>query len=1015
MNIVRGTVQGWDGLEKIKFTFKKKGFEDIEKDSEGLFVTILDHEDLGKEFLKIILISEDFNKYYKYLEGTGGTGVTYLLLIKDFEEFVFVRESFTTLGKKKREAFKFSRSDPKRSCLEKLNNLEFNKIDSFENLFDTKEVVNQFYEDYKNKRTQLVSKIQGIKNSDDKENYAQIIFDRLIFLHFIQEKGFLNNDKKFLSNSYEQIKAGKQNYYEDFLKFLFFDVLNTPKSKRNLKHAKYNSIPFLNGGLFREHRIEDENPKIWISNDIIEDIINFLGEWYWYVEEGSDLGEDKALSPEILGHIFEKSVTNQKEKGAYYTPAEVTKYISEESIFRFCVEKVNEKFFRRYKDISWLVDSNSIKEIEYLFFDVLKRISVLDNAVGSGAFLLASHKTLLELYSVIWEKIKTGKSEQIKRENENIKQAKSSQYYFKKFIISHNLFGVDIEEGAIEICKLRLWLSLVSEFTLESVEPLPNVDYNVIKGNTLVGYIKTSDVQQITLTDNKPLSKILKELGDLKKEFLEESDPKKVKDIKIKIDDKISVEDKKLNKKLFNRLLSENINSNELTEDILLPFHWCLKFYEIISNGGFDIILGNPPYVRVQNLSYELIDIYKKRFHSAHKRIDLSILFIERSLNLLKEGGYSAFITSSQFLKAEYGRKIRKLMKNDLEEILYFGDNQIFDNATNYTSIFMFKKNNKRKEFYFVNGQKYNVRGPLKRYSKQNFCEVKKSELDDGPWALDDTNIVYLIKKIKNVSTRTLKDIANVDYGLVTGLDRVLILKNFNNISKLINEPVVFPLLKPRNISRYKIEKPDHYIIYPYSKNNKKTDLITEKELKKKSPNTYKYLLDNKEALLGREDSRTDLGSSGKKWFSLIRHSSFQKTFRLKILTQATCKKNEFCLDREGLFFTGGSIYSVYPREESGISTTSLLGLLNSKVAEFFYRITCPILQNKYRSYSGTFLKKLPIPLNFKGKMAELEELVIERVNRNEKEYEDKIDEIIYDLFKLTSKERKTLEEYLKN
>ena len=123
MNIVRGTVQEWDTLEKIKTVFEKKGFEDIESEDGGLIVTILDDENLGKEFLKIILVKDDFGRYYTYLKGTGGTAVTYLLLVKDFEEFVFVRESITILGKNKIEKFKFYRNDPKRSSLEKLNGL----------------------------------------------------------------------------------------------------------------------------------------------------------------------------------------------------------------------------------------------------------------------------------------------------------------------------------------------------------------------------------------------------------------------------------------------------------------------------------------------------------------------------------------------------------------------------------------------------------------------------------------------------------------------------------------------------------------------------------------------------------------------------------------------------------------------------------------------------------------------------------------------------------------------------
>ena len=160
MNIVRGTVQNWTSLEEIKKVFEKKGFSDIENEQEGFLVNI--SEEL-REFLKVIVIKDDISKYYRYLEGS--LGIEYLLLIDSFSEFTFVRQKITTLGKKKIEKFKFYRDDPKNSSIIKLNALEFEKVETFENLFDTKAVVDDFYKEYKEKRTKLVSKIQSIKIS----------------------------------------------------------------------------------------------------------------------------------------------------------------------------------------------------------------------------------------------------------------------------------------------------------------------------------------------------------------------------------------------------------------------------------------------------------------------------------------------------------------------------------------------------------------------------------------------------------------------------------------------------------------------------------------------------------------------------------------------------------------------------------------------------------------------------------------------------------------------------------
>lgn len=618
MNIVRGTVQEWTSLEKIKTVFEKKGFEDIEEDNDGLVINIVDSEDFGKEFLKIIKITDDYQKYYRYLEGAAGTSIAYLLLIKNFEEFVFVRETITTLGKKRIEKFKFSREDPKWSSLNKLNNLTFNNLDSFENLFDTKAVVDEFYKEYQENRDKLVSRIQGIKEVEDQEKYAQILFDRFIFLHFIQEKGFLSADKHFLINKYEQIRKEKKNYFEDFLKFLFFDVLNTPMDKRDLRHIEYNNIPFLNGGLFREHRIEHDNPKIWIGDDILKEIIDFLGKWSWYVDENSDFGEDMALSPEILGHIFEKTITGQKGKGAFYTPDTITDYVSENTIYPYILNCLNKSFNKNYNSLKEVIQNENVTELSCCYFDILKKIRILDDAVGSGAFLLAAQKILVELYLEIWGKIKDAQLPIVIAEKRAIQKYSSLNYYFRKYAITRNLFGVDIEEGAVEICKLRMWLSLVSDFSKREIEPLPNIDYQIQCGNSLIGLTCPPQVENVTLDNLVPIKQILADIHKLKEKFSYENDPDKSKKMKEDIDLRIKIENDVLRRKIYDMFRGKKIDVTQNEIEKMNPFNWALHFSEIFSNVnkdevGFDIIIGNPPWEIFKPVEKEFFSAYDSR------------------------------------------------------------------------------------------------------------------------------------------------------------------------------------------------------------------------------------------------------------------------------------------------------------------------------------------------------------------------------------------------------------------
>lgn len=700
MNILRATVNNWNSLEEIAKTFEAKGFKDLDRDEDGYVIPLSDDD---RVFLKLMVVKDgEFSHYFKYLD----VNVQYLLLVKDFHDFLFVKDDFSATGRERKVKFKFSKGDIKNSSLEKLNSLRYNDIHSFDNLFDTKAVVKEFYKQFKEKLDKLAKSIKHIDDPEDRERYAQVIFYRLIFLHFIQTKHFLSEDSGYLLNKLNEMDAKGKNYYDDFLKFLFFDVLNKREQDRlTLQHPEFRDIPYLNGGLFREHRIEIENSKIWIANDVLCQVLSFLAEWIWYVDETADFGDDRSVSPEILGHIFEKTITNQKEKGAYYTPSEVTNFIAESSILRYCVDRVNEKFSTEYSDVKQIF--NNTEHTIFLYFNVIKNVTILDNACGSGAFLLAAQKLLYDLYIRSWEVLRNLNSPQVMQEKKAISNFKSENYYFKRVIITNNIYGVDLEEGAIEICKLRLWLSMVSEIDRENAEPLPNIDYNILLGNSLLGYLEAPQDEQMTLEDNSRVKSLLDEIDRMKKEFQNENDPQKAKELKNTIDKKIEYYDDILNKKLSAEFSKYGIRKSYKEVESMHPLHWRLKFSTIFSErGGFDIIIGNPPYVETPKVKYPIVSF------QTFKCGNIYAYFFEISLRLPKKSGYVSFIVPISSICTDRMAPLQNLLITKCKDLFVSSyDNRpghIFDDIENIRYAIIVGRTKREGEQTRVFTSKYN-------------------------------------------------------------------------------------------------------------------------------------------------------------------------------------------------------------------------------------------------------------------------------------------------------------------
>ena len=495
-----------------------------------------------------------------------------------------------------------------------------------EKAFDIEKVTKDFFNKFQEIHFKFAAVIQGIENPKDANWYASVVLNRLMFIYFLQKKGFLDHgNTNYLQDKLKVSQTqGKDLYYQQFLQTLFFDGFGkAEKFRKQETAALIGKIKYINGGLFLPHIIEEKyRGKIKINDAAFQDIFNLFSGYTWHLND-TPTGKDNEINPDVLGYIFEKYI-NQKEFGAYYTKPEITNYLCERTINKFISGKIgNIEIF----------DHLNNQLCQQLLDEILPQLSILDPACGSGAFLVAALQHLIKIYTAIFEFIQVSGNAENQARLRKIKQDHPSlDYYIKKRVITDNLYGVDIMEEAVEIAKLRLFLSLVaSAETVDDLEPLPNVDFNIMSGNSLIGLIRVDDQRFDYMGETKQgnilqslnsqnYQGILKEknesirkykehafiigevegtdqedrLGILKRNINDVNRQSLVKLNQLLLDEfgnlKIKYEEVQLKGKPVKRVL------NIADMEVLKPFHWGYHFDQIIARGGFDIILGNPPW-----------------------------------------------------------------------------------------------------------------------------------------------------------------------------------------------------------------------------------------------------------------------------------------------------------------------------------------------------------------------------------------------------------------------------------
>ncbi len=509
---------------------------------------------------------------------------------------------------------------------------------------DIERVTRKFYAEFKTQHAQFLELIEGIPNAEDRRWYASVILNRLMFVYFLQRKRFVDGDIHYLRTRLDESRQrGPDRYYSEFLQALFFEGFAKPPEKRSQEARRLiGDVRYLNGGLFLKHKIELQYPDIRIPDRAFENLLDLFGRYSWNLNDTPGESDDE-ISPDVLGYIFEKYI-NQKDFGAYYTRPEITEYLCERTIHKLILDKINSpavpglpppRHFDDLKDLLARLDADLCRR---LLFDVLPSLRLLDPACGSGAFLVAAMKTLLNVYGAVIGKINLLNDRKLKEWLHGVETHRSRAYHIKKQIITDNLYGVDLMEEATEIARLRLFLALVSSAqSVADLEPLPNIDFNIMAGNSLVGLLRVDarrsnmfwgagEYQRLLdeknrMVDNyRHTANLASDLQALRRDIdkLKTDARPKLNDILLQdfLDLGIRYEQAQPNGKATKRALR--------ADDIaaLEPFHWGYEFDRILQDhGGFDAIITNPPWDVFQTDEKEFFQQYDELIQK--KKLDI--------------------------------------------------------------------------------------------------------------------------------------------------------------------------------------------------------------------------------------------------------------------------------------------------------------------------------------------------------------------------------------------------------
>lgn len=890
--------------------------------------------------------------------------------------------------------------------------------------FDVEAVTDKFFDDYRKVFESVEGEVKkSIKTDESARLYTQRLFNRLMFLYFIQKKGWLEyeGDKNYLRALFNAAESKKENFLRERLYYAFFWGLSNVGESREA-HAlealrqKRGDVPYLNGGLFDiEDEYDSDRERVKISNDAFRKLLDLFERYNFTVEESTPLNVQVAVDPEMLGKVFEELVTGRHESGSYYTPRQIVSFMCREALKHYLAKTAGAEAAARFVDEG---DAAGLQNPESVL-ETLRDVRVCDPACGSGAYLLGMMQELVRLRGALFVSRSVGDD---------------SAYKIKRSIIENNLYGVDKDQFAVQIAALRLWLSLAIDS--EKPQPLPNLDFKVRQGDSLIAPAPSANEK--TLFFNR--RQMVRDYVELKKRFASADGEQKRKlhdqieasrgelaealkhtaprpsEAKIEyvrrhaealgkdVHKAVREDDKtraaKLQKQLqtLKRQLAawDNVGDEKET-----GFDWAVEFAEVFmpqpretwriddlhpllndfkhqgtlveeaspdaASGGFDIVLANPPYVRME-LFKPIKPILRRNFPAVHSdRADLYVYFYDRAQQLLKDGGIGAFISSKTWLRAGFGENLRQTLldKQAFHQVVDFGELPVFKAAT-FPGIFIWEKRERENvptKWAVVKDLKVCYSEGVREHIERVNELLLASQFGKGKPRLATASTANR-RTIMEARGERLESIVKGQllYGIKTGLNEAFVI-NREVYDQLISQDsksveIIKPLLVGDDVRRYEMHFRDTYLIYtPHG-----IDI-----------NRYSAVKNHLKPFRQRLERR----ATNQEWYELQQPQSAYVPFfgKPKIIYPDVGKVTRFVLDSNR--FYGNDTTFMLPTND-----WYLLGVLNSSTVFDYLKATCAALGDEEKGgrlrFKSQYMKTLPIPNAPTGERERVAELAHE-------------------------------------
>lgn len=731
-----GSIRLDDGRSLAIYTFEVSDKVLINRNRKGL-------RDIAAQTIDQSIIHGILAFYYS--TNVADYRLTYIAKQSSFNEN---GELITSETAPKRYTFLLGENEPGRTASDRLYELILKKKKGSVYLADVTEAFSverlnkDFFAGYKAQYSKFLKLLDDTKQNRD---YVKKLLGRLVFLQFLQKKGWMGvpasrpdwegGDKNYLSHLIEHYE-GNNRLLSDILEVLFFNTLNE-KREGDIADARLGEnikIPYLNGGLFEKDNIDKLD--IDFPYSYFKELMDFFSMYNFTVDENDPDDSEVGIDPEMLGHIFENLLEDNKDKGAFYTPKEIVQYMCRQSVIQYL--KTHEPNEQYAEPIEHLINDGIVmpilqtKSVASRLIQLLKDVKVCDPAIGSGAFPMG---ILYVLYHTIHH---------LQSHAEPNKSFDSTQT--KLNIIQNNIFGVDIEQGAVDIARLRFWLALVVD--AEKPQSLPNLDYKITCGNSLLNrYAIESPIESVFVEYNKgkngnekmTLSKYKNLVNDytntsnhqtkaffrqtiemIKKAFkteLSKQEKERISNLRGRIitletplllgerTKQEKAELKKLKEKLvLKEKFQTNIINNKLYEN---AFEWRFEFPQMLDNNGnfvgFDIVIGNPPYNELRDLELDMQRVLKdSMFYESAKggRLNMYQFFYPLSITIAANHGIITLITQNSVLAEDTALENRKLLfsQTDIISIDSFPERddrnlRVFESAKMSVCICILRKN----------------------------------------------------------------------------------------------------------------------------------------------------------------------------------------------------------------------------------------------------------------------------------------------------------------------------------